>query len=185
VVNHERVVRVMTMIGLAWPGLVWPGLVWPGLAAAASPHHYRRFRRGQGPGPARTGVHATTPDTKYVGDITYLPTTDGTCCYLATVMDLCSRRLVGCAVADHMCTELGFEALHAAQRSRGSLVGVIFHSDHGAQHSARAFTDACREAGVIQPMGAVGNSTDKAAAESPNASFERETLQGSHNWGSE
>jgi transposase InsO family protein len=174
VVNHKRVARVMTMIGLA------------GLRLR------RRHRTTIGDSvtvkaPDLLGrvFTAKTPNTKYVGDITYLPIADGTFCYLATVMDLCSRRLVGWAIADHMRTELVIDALHAAQRTRGSLAGVIFHSDHGAQYSARAFTDACREAGVIQSMGAVGNSADNAAAESLNASFKRETLQGSQNWGSE
>ncbi|QFZ19586.1 hypothetical protein EKG83_21040 [Saccharothrix syringae] len=48
-------------------------------------------------------------------------------------MDLCSRRLVGWAVADHMCVDLVLDALHAAERTRGSLAGAIFHGDHGAQ----------------------------------------------------
>ncbi|MBY8854084.1 DDE-type integrase/transposase/recombinase, partial [Saccharothrix sp. MB29] len=55
---------------------------------------------------------ADTPNTRYVGDITYLPIADGTFLYLATVMDLCSRRLVGWAVADHMRVELVLDALH-------------------------------------------------------------------------
>ena len=51
--------------------------------------------------------------------------------YLATVIDLHSRRLVGWAIADHMRTDLVIDALNAAQRTRGSLAGAIFHSDHG------------------------------------------------------
>jgi transposase InsO family protein len=76
---------------------------------------------------------AEAPNTRYVGDITYLPIADGTFCYLATVMDLCSRRLAGWAIADHMRTELVIDALRAAERTRGSLAGAIFHTDHGAQ----------------------------------------------------
>ena len=128
---------------------------------------------------------ADTPNTRYVGDITYLPIADGTFCYLATVMDLCSRRLVGWAIADHMRTELVLNALHAAQRVRGSLAGAIFHSDHGTQYSSQAFADVCRAAGVTQSMGAIGSSADNAAAESLNASFKRETLQGNQTWDSE
>ena len=118
-------------------------------------------------------------------DITYLPIEDGTFCYLATVMDLCSRRLAGWAIADHMRTDLVIDALTAAQRTRGSLAGAIFHSDHGAQYTSRAFADACRQAGVIQSMGTVGSSADNAAAESLNAAFKRETLQGARAWRTE
>jgi transposase InsO family protein len=79
---------------------------------------------------------------------------------------------------------LVLDALHAAERTRGRLVGAIFHSDHGAQYGARAFAEACRAAGVTRSTGAVGSSADNAAAESLNASFKRETLQGTQSWGS-
>ncbi len=172
-VNHKRVARVMRGIGLA------------GLRLR------RRHRTthadptaAKAPDLLGRDFTADTPNTRYVGDITYLPIADGTFLYLATVMDLCSRRLVGWAVADHMRTELVLDALHAAQRTRGSLAGAIFHSDHGAQYGARAYAEACRAAGVTRSMGAVGSSADNAAAESLNASFKRETLQGAQNWGS-
>jgi transposase InsO family protein len=71
------------------------------------------------------------PNTPYVGDSLTLPIADSTFRSLATVMDLCSRRLVGWAIADHMRTELVIDALHAAQRTRGSLAGAVFHSDQG------------------------------------------------------
>jgi transposase InsO family protein len=100
-------------------------------------------------------------------------------------MELCSRRLVGWAVADHMRVDLVLDALHTAERARGSLAGAIFHSDHGAHYGARAFADACHTAGVTRSMGAVGSSADNAAAESLNASFKRETLQGAQSWGSQ
>jgi transposase InsO family protein len=173
-VNHKRVARVMRGIGLAGLRLRRRHRTTVGDPAAV-----------KAPDLLGRDFTAEVVNTRYVGDITYLPIADGTFCYLATVMDLCSRRLVGWAIADHMRTELVIDALHAAQRTRGSLAGAIFHSDHGAQYSSRAFADACREAGVIQSMGAVGSSADNAAAESLNASFKRETLQGAQNWGSE
>jgi len=174
VVNHKRVARVMRGIGLT-------GL------------RLRRRHRTTVADPTAVKAPdllgrdftAQAPNTRYVGDITYLPIADGTFRYLATVMDLCSRRLVGWAIADHMRVDLVVDALHAAQRTRGSLAGAVFHSDHGSQYSARAFADACREAGVTRSMGAVGSSADNAAAESLNASFKRETLQGTQNWDSE
>ncbi|MCE6997357.1 IS3 family transposase [Saccharothrix sp. S26] len=173
VVNHKRVARVMREVGLA-------GL------------RLRRRHRTTTADPTTVKAAdllgrdftAQVPNTRYVGDITYLPIADGTFLYLATVMGLCSRRLVGWAVADHMRTDLVLDALHAAERTRGSLAGAIFHSDHGAQYGAWAFADACRAAGVTRSMGAVGSSADNAAAESLNASFKRKTLQAALSCGS-
>ncbi|MFE9223012.1 IS3 family transposase [Streptomyces lavendulae] len=166
-VNHKRVGRIMRKFGIA-------GL---------------RLRKRQVttvPEPSATPVPdllgrdftASAPNTKYVGDITYLPVGDGEFLYLATVIDCFSRRLVGWAVADHMRTSLVTDALRAAARVRGSLAGAVFHSDHGAQYTSRQFADTCAELGVIQSMGAVGTSADNALAESFNAALKRETLQG-------
>ncbi len=128
---------------------------------------------------------ASEPNTKYVGDITYLPLDGGKFLYLATVIDLASRRLAGWAIADHMRTELVTDALAAAERARGSLAGAVMHTDHGAQYTSRAFADACRQASVRQSMSAIGSSADNALAESFNATFKRETLQGRKRWSSE
>jgi transposase InsO family protein len=81
-----------------------------------------------------------------------------------------------------MRTELVVDALAAAERTRGSLAGAIMHTDHGAQYTSRAFADACHQAGVRQSMSAVGSSADNALAESFNATFKRETLQGRKSW---
>lgn len=69
-------------------------------------------------------------------------------------------------------------ALTTAIRTRGSLAGSITHTDHGAQHTSRAFAEACRSAGVRRSMSAVGSSADNALAESFNTTFKRETPQG-------
>ncbi|WP_217166794.1 DDE-type integrase/transposase/recombinase [Streptomyces sp. AC512_CC834] len=73
---------------------------------------------------------AERPNTKYVGDITYLPVDGGKFCYLATVIDLVSRHLVGWAIADHMRADLVTDALAGSIRTRGSLAGSITHTDH-------------------------------------------------------
>lgn len=125
---------------------------------------------------------APAPNTKYVGDITYLPVSDGEFLYLATVVDCFSRRLAGWSIADHMRTELVADALKAAAATRGSLAGAVFHTDHGAQYTSREFAELCSELGVTQSMGAVGTSADNAAAESFNASLKRETLQGARRY---
>ncbi|MZG12601.1 IS3 family transposase, partial [Streptomyces sp. SID5914] len=126
---------------------------------------------------------ATAPNTRYVGDITYLPIGDGQFLYLATVLDLCSKRLAGWSIADHMRTELITDALKAAAATRGGrLAGAIFHSDNGAQYVAKDFARTCDELGVIRSRGAVGTSADNAAAEAFNATLKRETLQGRKRW---
>ncbi len=173
-VNHKRVARLMRTAGIAGTRL-------------------RRRHRTTVPDPAAAKAPdligrdftATEPNTRYAGDITYLPLDGGKFLYLATVIDLASRRLAGWALADHMRTELVTDALDAAIRTRGSLAGAVMHSDHGAQYTSRAFAHACAKAGVRQSMSAVGSSADNALAESFNATFKRETLQGRKSWSSE
>jgi transposase InsO family protein len=122
-VNHKRVERVMRRIGLQ-------GV------------HLRKKVRTTIPEPEAVPVPdrlqrdftASELNTKYVGDITYLPIGDGQFLYLATVLDLHSKRLAGWSIADHVRTELVTDVLEAAARTRGgSLDGAIFHSDNGAQ----------------------------------------------------
>jgi transposase InsO family protein len=173
-VNHKRVARVMRNIGLA--GLRLRRRHKTTIADPAA---------SKAPDLLGRNFTAEQVNTKYVGDITYLPIEDGTHLYLATVMDLASRRLAGWAVADHMRTDLVIDALAAAERTRGTLTGAIMHTDHGAQYTSKAFAEACDIAGVIQSMGAVGSSADNAAAESLNAAFKRETLQGARFWRTE
>ena len=166
-VNHKRVARVMRGIGLA-------GL------------RLRRRTRTTIPDPAAAKAPdligrnfiAPAPNERYVGDITYLPVGERGFLYLATMIDLHSRRLAGWAIADHMRTELVLDALHTAQRTRGSLDGAVLHTDHGSQYTSKAFAAACAAAGVRQSMSAVGSSADNALAESFNATLKRETLQG-------
>ena len=125
---------------------------------------------------------AAAPNTRYVGDITYLPCGDGEFLYLATVIDCFSRRLVGWSIAEHMRTELVENALDAAVLTRGSLAGAVFHADHGSQYTSKGFARLCTKFGVKQSMGAVGTSADNALAESFNATLKRETLQGAARW---
>lgn len=177
-INHKKVARVMRTAGIAGLRLRRRHKTTVGdLAAAKAPDLLGR------------DFTATEPNTRYVGDITYLRVDDRRgeqkFLYLATVMDLASRRLAGWAVADHMRTELVIDALKAAERTRGTLTGAIFHSDHGSQYVSKAYADACHAAGVTQSMGAIGSSADNAAAEALNASFKRETLQGAASWASE
>lgn len=173
-INHKRVARVMRSIDLAGVRLRrrHRTTVADPAAAKAPDLIGRDFSAGE-------------TNTKYVGDITYLPLESGRFLYLATVIDLASRRLTGWAIADHMRADLVVDALAAARRTRGSLAGAVLHTDHGAQYTSRAFADACRQAGVRQSMSAIGSSADNALAESFNATFKRETLQGRNHWADE
>jgi transposase InsO family protein len=172
-VNHKRVARVMAEHKIAGIRL-------------------RRRVRTTVPEPAdqlvpdllERNFTADAPNTTYVGDITYLPCDNGQNLYLATVIDCFSRRLVGWSIADHMRTELVLDALTAAAGERGSLAGAIFHGDHGAQYTSRAYADLCTRLGVTRSMGAVGSSADNALAESFNATLKRETLAGASGWNS-
>ncbi|WP_079142019.1 IS3 family transposase [Streptomyces noursei] len=173
-VNHKRIARVMRSIGLAGVRLRRRHRTTVADPAAA-----------KAPDLIGRDFTASEPNTKYVGDITYLPLDGGKFLYLATVIDLALRRLVGWAIADRMRTDLVTDALAAAEHTRGSLAGAVMHTDHGAQYTSRAFADACRQAGVRQSMSAIGSSADNALAESFNATFKRETLQGRRTWSSE
>ena len=119
------------------------------------------------------GFTAPGPNKVYVGDITYLPRKGGKNMYLATVIDVYSRKLVGHALTDHMRTSLVIDALDHARSVRRSLDDAIFHSDHGSVYTSQAFQDFCQSLGVSQSMGAVGTSADNALAESFNATLKR------------
>lgn len=106
------------------------------------------------------------PDRAWVGDITYVWTLEGWM-YLAVIIDLFSRRVVGWAIADHMRTELVLDALTAALGSRTpSEAGLLFHSDQGSQYAATAYQAALDEAGIKCSMSRRANCWDNAVAES-------------------
>jgi putative transposase len=114
------------------------------------------------------------PDRLWVADITYIPTWSGFL-YLAMVMDVYSRRIVGWAMETHLRTELILAALNMAITQRKPTT-VIHHSDRGCQYTSYAFGKRCREADVMPSMGSVGDAYDNAMAESFFASLERELL---------
>ncbi len=114
-------------------------------------------------------------DRRYVGDITYIATWQGWA-YLATVIDLASRRVVGWALADHMRTELVEDALSMAFATRRPPEGVIFHSDRGCQYTSRDFAALARANGVVLSVGRKGECWDNAVAESFFATIKRELI---------
>jgi len=117
---------------------------------------------------------AAEPDRLWVADITYVPTGAGLL-YLAVVLDVWSRRIVGWAMAAHLRTELVLAALDMALAQRRPR-NVIHHSDQGCQYTSLAFGGRCRAAGVRPSMGSVGDAYDNAMCESFFATLECELL---------
>lgn len=117
---------------------------------------------------------ATGPDQLWVADITYIPTWAGFV-FLAVVLDVWSRRIVGWAMAGHLRTELVLEALDMALWERRP-EAVIHHSDQGSQYTSLAFGRRCKGAGVRPSMGSVGDCYDNAMAEAFFATLECELL---------
>lgn len=120
---------------------------------------------------------AEKPNQRWVGDITYLETSTGFE-YLATVIDLYSRRVVGWALAPSLETGIVIEAMDMALRQRQPPAGVIFHSDRGCQYTSQAFRDRLRMAQVQQSMSRSGCCYDNAAAESFFHSLKVEWIHG-------
>lgn len=117
---------------------------------------------------------ADGPDRLWVADITYIPTWTGFL-YLAIVLDVWSRRIVGWAMQTHLKSELVLGALNTALAQRRP-DAVVHHSDHGCQYTSYSFGNRCREMSVMPSMGSVGDAYDNAMAESFFATLEREVL---------
>jgi putative transposase len=117
---------------------------------------------------------ATAPNQLWVADITYIPTWAGML-YLAVVLDVWSRRVIGWAMETHLRTELVVAALNMAIDQRRPQ-DVIHHSDQGCQYTAVGFGLRCRAAGVRPSMGSVGDCYDNALCESFFATLECELL---------
>jgi transposase InsO family protein len=117
----------------------------------------------------------TQVDTRYCGDITYIPTWQGFA-YLATVIDIDSRRVVGWALADHMRAELVGEALTMAFCARRPPAGAIFHSDRGCQYTSKEYRQLAEANGFRLSLGRKGDCWDNAVGESFFATIKRELI---------
>lgn len=125
---------------------------------------------------------APAPNVTWVGDMTEIPTDEGKL-YLATAIDLFSRRLLGYATSCHPDAELACQTIKMAVAARGGkdrVAGVIFHSDRGSTYTAHDFTTLCDRLGIVQSMGRVGSCFDNAAAESFFSTLEHEVLSRHH-----
>jgi putative transposase len=163
-VSHKRVHRLMQAAGLR----------------GRHPRAWKRTTIGGDhpvPAPDLTGrdFTAAAADTRWCGDVTYMKTWDGWA-YLATVIDLYSRKIVGWAIAAHMRTSLVTAALDMAIAARKPPAGVIFHSDRGCQYTSSAFDAYCRENKIRRSLGRTGICYDNAVSESFFATYKKELI---------
>ena len=153
-VGRKRVARIMRDLGLVgrcrrrW---VRTTISDPDVAAVDL------LKRAFGPG-------TVDLDRVYVGDITYIRTWEGWL-YLATVIDLASRRVVGWAMADHMRAELVCDAVGMAIENRRPAPGAMFHSDRGTQYTSKEFTDLLAEHEMIQSLSVRGSAGQRGRGE--------------------
>jgi putative transposase len=119
---------------------------------------------------------ARAPNVLWLADITYVPTLKEGFLYLAVILDVFSRRVVGWSMADHLHAELVVGALEMAVWNRRPGDGLIHHSDHGCQYTSLLFSERCQAVGIRCSMGSVGDCYDNAMAESFFATLECELL---------
>ena len=153
------------------------------LAGLAGCHRRRPFHTTQrdpqalvAPDLVQRQFVATAPNQLWIADITYVPTTREGFLYLAVILDVFSRRVVGWAMEAHLRAELVVSALEMAVWNRQPGEGVIHHSDHGAQYTSLLFGQRCQSVGIRCSMGSVGDCYDNAMAESFFATLECELL---------
>jgi putative transposase len=149
------------------------------LAGASRRKSIRTTRRDPSARPAPDLVDrkfvASGPNQLWVADITYIPTAVGFH-YLAVVLDVWSRKIVGWAMSSLLVTQIVVDALAMAVDQRSPVEGVIHHSDQGCQYTSIDFGKRCRETGIRASMGSVGDCYDNAMCESFFATLECELL---------
>ena len=164
--SRKRVARVMRQSGLQGRAAKrWKKTTIPDPAAAARADKIRRDFTAD----------ASRLNTRWCGDITYIATWEGWL-YLATVIDIASRRVVGYATAGHLRTELIADALSNAVAARDPEPGVIFHSDRGCQYTSAAYAALAEDCRVTLSVGRTGQCWDNALAESFFSSLKGELI---------
>lgn len=146
---------------------------------ACQPRPWRSTTRPDGSAPAPDRIDgdftADVPGERFVGDITYIRTWAGWL-YLATVIDLCTREVVGWSMADHLRTPLVTDALAMAHRNGRVKPGAVFHSDRGCQYTSTEFHKFLIKHRMFGSMGRTGVCWDNAAAESFFATLKKELV---------
>jgi putative transposase len=161
-INRKRVERQMREMGLA-------GRRKPRFQRTTDSNHAQPIA----PNILERNFEVHEPDTAWVADVTYIWTAEGWV-YLAVILDLFSRRIIGWSMADHMRVELVLTALEAALGQRIPNDGMVFHSDRGSQYAANEYRAALNAAGITCSMSRRGNCWDNAVAESFFATLKTE-----------
>jgi transposase InsO family protein len=164
--GHNRVARVMGENGLQ----------------ARPRRRYRSTTKACESRPAAPNVldrnfEVSRTNTVWVSDITYIATTEGWL-YLAVVLDLCSRHVVGWSMSSRLTTDLVLRAFWMAVLVRKPPVGLMFHSDRGSQYTSDAFGKALKSCGMVQSMSRKGNCWDNAPSEAFFSSLKNELMDG-------
>ena len=155
-----------------------------GLAARRKRRRRSTTRPGKGrwraPDLVKRDFPAAKINCRWYGDGTEIPTGEGKL-YLASVLDMASRRVLGFALSEHHDTQLAYGALAMAVAVRGGQVpGVILHTDQGSEYTARSFRAACTRLGACQSMGRPGSALDNAVIESWHSTLEWELRRIEH-----
>lgn len=138
---------------------------------------YSNHNYNVAPNLLKQNFNVDAPKTAYVGDITYIATDEGWL-YLATVVDLFNREIVGWSMNSTMTRKLVMDAFNAAILKDNPEEGFIFHSDRGVQYASYDYQDLLRESGCKQSMSAKGCCYDNACAESFFSSLKKDMLYG-------
>ena len=126
----------------------------------------------------KRNFRATEVDRVWVADITYVATREGFL-YLAFILDVYSRRILGWAMENHLRTEIVVDALRMAVWRRKPSAGLVHHSDRGVQYyTALSFSERLREVGITPSMGRTGTALDNAMAESFVSTLKAELVSG-------
>jgi putative transposase len=166
-VNHKRVERLMRVHGIV--GVHRPPRVRTATPAEDSPPLPDLVGRRFDPG---------GPDVARIGDITCIQTGEGWL-YLASVLDLGSRRWLGYSMGEHIRTELVADALRMAAGARGGVTeGIFFHGDRGSQYLSGEYRDLIAVLGMVQSVGRTGVCRDNSVAEAAGSSLKRELVHG-------
>jgi putative transposase len=136
---------------------------------------YRAALRQAAPDLVERNFVAGEPDRLWVADITYVRSAEGFV-YLAFILDVCSRRVVGWSMATHLRTEIVVDALQMAIARRKPAPGLVHHSDRGVQYTSLSFSKRLEDEGLLPSMGRVGSAHDNALAESFVATLKTELL---------
>jgi putative transposase len=163
-VGRKRIARLMKASGVA------------GVSRRKSMRTTRRDPKARpAPDLVERKFIAQGPNQLWVADMTYIPTLVGFL-FLAVVLDVWSRKIVGWAMSSSMTKQIVLDALEMALQQRQPAQAVIHHSDQGSQYTSIEFGRRCREAGVRPSMGSVGDCYDNAMCESFFATLECELL---------